>query len=328
MSKISQKNLFFRFKKYIADNDLIRAGDKVVVACSGGPDSIALLYLLNKAAKNLNLEIFVAHFNHRLRGRESDKDELFVSNVADKLGIDFIAGSANKTIRSEEEARVERYKFLENVMVGKDAKLLAIAHNLEDQAETMMLNIIRGTGIRGLYSLRSKRGHIIRPLLFAKKIELLSFLEEESIPFRTDKSNLDLVYTRNIIRHKILPEIEKINPSYTESFARLAAISSEADRFIVSYSKEILEKIAHNENGVIKISKKEINSLSPILAKEIIRLLAESAGITKDLTENQVAQVAEMIRKNIGGKQKIIQGRLKIELKADKIVISNLKGVL
>lgn len=328
MSKISQKDLYFRFKNFVLTNDLIKAGDKAIVACSGGPDSICLLYLLNRLASEMDIKLIVAHYNHKLRGGEADKDEGFVKKTAIQLGLPFISLSADLNIKGEEQARELRYKFLEKVRGEKSADLIAVAHNIDDLSETMILNIIRGTGIRGLYSLRPKRGKIVRPLLFAEKKEITSYLKENNIPYRIDKSNKELVYTRNIIRHKILPEIEKINPSYQRSFARLSSTSASTDEFIRQYSLEILENLANNENGKIIFSQKQFTSLSPAVKAEIIRAIAEDYHLIKDLSETEVLEVVSLIEKNIGKKEKVLKSKLKIELKTGKIIVSKVKGVI
>ncbi|MFA5157602.1 MAG: tRNA lysidine(34) synthetase TilS [Patescibacteria group bacterium] len=325
--RLSQRDLYFRFKKYIAENDLIGAGDKVVLACSGGQDSISLLYLLERLAGESGLEIIVAHFNHGIRGREADSDEKFVKKNAEKLNLKFVSAKANSRIKNEEQARDRRYEFLEKVRVEERAKIIAVAHNIDDLAETMLLNIIRGTGIRGLYSLRPKRGHIVRPLLFAEKNQLLSYLKEKKISYRTDSSNRRLVYTRNIIRHNIFAEITKINPVCTSAFARLSATSAEIDDFIGQYSLEIYTKLACKENKKIIIEQKKFTTLSPAIQKEIVRKIASDYGVDKDLTETQVSEVVALINKNIGKKEKILGSRLKIELRDGKIIVSKPRPV-
>ena len=323
MEKI-EKNLLQQFKKYIADNDLIRAGDRVIVACSGGPDSVALLYLMNKLAFGLKLELIVAHFNHKLRGGESDGDEKFVQELSKKLNTKFVSVSARGKIGNEEQAREQRYSFLEKAREEEGAKIIVVGHNLDDLAETALFNLIRGAGIRGLYSLRSKRGNIVRPLLFAEKKQILTYLAESKIGFRTDESNNSLVYTRNIMRHSILPEIKKINPQALSAIARTSLLAAQADEYIINSSKEILSEISENIDGKIKIDRKKFVLLSPALQSEIIRILARENGILADLSYVQVDEVLALIKKNIGKKYKIIAATLKIEIENGKIVISNI----
>ncbi|MEI6144142.1 MAG: tRNA lysidine(34) synthetase TilS [Candidatus Berkelbacteria bacterium] len=318
-----EKNLFNQFKKYIADNDLIGAGDKVVVACSGGPDSLALLYLLKELSKELRLELIVAHFNHKLRGREADADEKFVEKLASKLTLKFVSAAAKAKIISEDQARELRYKFLQKVREEERAKVIAVAHNSDDLAETVLMNIIRGAGIRGLYSLRAKRGYIVRPLLFAEKKVLVSYLSENKIGYRTDESNNSLVYTRNIMRHIILPEIKKINPRALSAIARTSALAAQADEYIVVSSKAILGRISENINGNLIINRKEFVALSPAVQSEIIRIIARQFGLDKDLAFSDVEEVLLLAEKNVGKKFKIVRSRLKIEIESGKIIVSN-----
>jgi tRNA(Ile)-lysidine synthase len=318
--------LFDQFKKYIADNDIIRAGDKVIVACSGGPDSVALLYLLTDLSKELNLELIVAHYNHKLRGGESDGDEKFVAELASKLKRKFISESAKVGITSEEQARKLRYDFLQKIGGEEGAKVLAVAHNLDDVAETLLLNIVRGAGIRGLYSLRPKRGYVVRPLLFAEKKDILSYLSDKKIGYRTDESNNKLVYTRNIMRHIILPEIKKINPQVLSAIARTSAFAAAADEYIIQSSEETLAKISENQNGKIIIDRKKFVALSPAIQSEIIRILARNAGVLTDLSFAQTEEITQLAAKNIGKKYKVIDSTLKIEIESGKIIVSNIKG--
>lgn len=320
----TKKDLFIQFKKYIVDNDLLRAGDKAVVACSGGPDSVALLYLLNELSKELKLELIVAHFNHKIRGREADGDEKFVADLAEKLQLKFVSAAALDKIKSEEQGRDQRYAFLEKIREEERAKVIIVAHNLDDLAETVLLNIIRGAGIRGLYSLRPKRGYIVRPLLFVEKIEILSYLSANKVDYRIDKSNNTLVYTRNIMRHIILPEIKKINPHALSAIARTSLLAAQADEYITTSSKKTLANISQIKNGNIVIDRKKFTTLSPAIQSEIIRILARQFGIEKDLTFSDVEEAMVLAEKNIGKKYKIIRSRLKIEIKTGKIIVSNL----
>lgn len=325
MAKL-EKNLFNQLKKYIADNDLIGAGDKVVVACSGGPDSVALLYLLNDLAKELKLELIVAHFNHKIRGGEADADEKFVASLASDLNLKFVSAAAETKITSEDQARELRYEFLQKVREEEQTKVIAVAHNSDDLAETLLLNIIRGAGIRGLYSLRPKRGYIVRPLLFAEKNYILSYLSENKIGYQTDESNNELVYTRNIMRHIILSEIKKINPQALSAIARTSQLAADASEYIIQSSKEILAEISQNDNGKIIIERKKFSALSPAIQSEIIRILARNAGVSTDLSYPQVEEIRELAKKNVGGKFKIIGGGLKIKIESGKIIVSNNKG--
>lgn len=327
MVKLSAKNLYSRFKKYIASNDLIRAGDKVIVACSGGPDSVALLYLLHRIAGEQDIKIIVAHYNHKLRGGEADADEKFVKNLAKKLKYKFVSGTSKGNINNEEQAREQRYAFLEKARGEEGAKLVAVGHTLDDLAETLLLNLIRGAGIRGLYSLKAKRGNIVRPLLFFEKSEVLTYLKEKKIHFRTDKSNKSLVYTRNIMRHKILPELKQINPKAATALARASLLASQADEYIILSSEKALTQIAENEGGKIIIERKKFTSLSPAIQSEILRLLARNAGVSRDLSFAQIDEILGMIKKNIGKKHKILLSRLKFEVKNGKIISTTLNKV-
>ena len=167
MAKHSQKNLYERFKKNILDNSLIEEGSELVLACSGGPDSVCLFDLLERLTKEINFSFIVAHYNHKVRGEEANADELFVRKLSEKYNREFLAGEpkGNRKIKSEEDARNLRYEFLQQVSEGRGKLKIFIAHNKDDQAETLLLNLIRGAGIRGLGSMKIVNGNLVRPLL-------------------------------------------------------------------------------------------------------------------------------------------------------------------
>lgn len=325
MKQTKETNLISQFKKNIIDNNIIGVGDKIIVACSGGPDSVGLLYLLLGLQKELQLKLVVAHFNHKIRGNDSERDEKFVAELAKKLGLKFTSTRATKKIRNEQEARELRYKFLEKVRAEERAGLIAVGHNLNDLAETVLLNIIRGSGIRGLYSLQSKRDNIIRPLLFAEKKQILTYLKDEKISFRIDKTNKKLVYTRNIIRHKILPEILKLNPQALSAIARTSSLAEQTDQFLLGISEKIFLEISEKKENTTIINRKDFVALSPAVQSEIIRICARNFGVICDLSFRQVEEILNLINRNIGKKFKEISSRLKIEVKDGKIILSNIQ---
>jgi tRNA(Ile)-lysidine synthase len=200
-----QENIFRR--------ELFKRGIKIVIGVSGGPDSVCLLDILCRLRKKYDLEIIIAHINYNLRGKDSKKDEQFVKNLAKKydLPIEIIQNTKYLTrdANLEEKLRDFRYSFFEKVRKQYKANLIAVGHNLNDQAETVLMRILRGTGLRGLGAIKFKNDKIIRPLLNIPRKEILDYLRKNNIPCRIDKTNLGFNFTRNKIRNKLLPYLEK-----------------------------------------------------------------------------------------------------------------------
>ena len=222
--------LFLEFQKFILDEALINEGDKVLAALSGGSDSVCLLLLLNELKKNIPFELSAMYMDHMIRGDESREDGLFAKSLCDKLGIPFYLEqrqvpkfAKDKGMSLEEAARFLRYEALweRAKSISPDAKL-AVAHNLQDQCETLLFRMARGTGPKGMAGMRPKDGNLIRPILFADKSDILNYLAEKEQSYRTDKTNEDTSYSRNRVRKNIIPELLELNPSALSHIGKLA----------------------------------------------------------------------------------------------------------
>jgi tRNA(Ile)-lysidine synthase len=215
---------------FVREHDLLPPGP-VVVAVSGGTDSVALLLLLGELGPKLGLDLHVAHFDHRLRPRASAKDAQFVADLAQLHGATIRLGRADTAPKSENEARELRYAFLRRAARDVGATVIATGHTGDDQAETVLLHLTRGSGIAGLAAMRPRRDDIVRPLLAIGRADTLAICEDANVTPREDRSNADPKYSRNRIRHKVLPELERINPQAHAALARLAdaaAIATDA----------------------------------------------------------------------------------------------------
>lgn len=189
-----------------------------MIGISGGPDSVALTRILHILQKNYRLSLALVHINYGLRGKDSDKDEKFVTALSGKIGLPLRVYKYSAAAKSEEALRDFRYNIFEKVRQEKGFKKVAVAHTKDDQVETILLNLLRGTGLKGLGGMRPQRGRIIRPLLGFERGELLAFLKDIDQPYRTDKTNREIIYLRNRIRNKLLPLLEKeFNPKVKDN---------------------------------------------------------------------------------------------------------------
>ena len=243
--------MIHKVAKFIQQKQLLHDGEKVLVAISGGADSVALLLALQK----LGYDCEALHCNFHLRGDESTRDELFVRDLCKRhcvplsvVNFDTAAYACEKKISIEMAAREQRYEAFESHRKKCGATASAVAHHAGDSAETMLLNLIRGTGLKGLHGIQPKNGHIVRPLLCVERDEITEYLKWRNEDFVTDSTNLEDEFTRNKIRLNILPLMQEINPSIVESLTLTAERIGEAEKV---YAKAIEEGIARVKRGNI-----------------------------------------------------------------------------
>ena len=246
-----EKEVLSTIKKY----NMIKEADKVVIGVSGGPDSITLLNVLNKFKEKLNIKIYVAHINHSIR-KEADEETEYVREFCKKIGVEFffkkidVEQEAKKLkIGTEEAERNIRYAFFEEVAKKVGANKIATAHNSNDNAETVLMNIIRGTSVSGLKGIEKMRDNkFIRPLIETTRDKIEEYCKIENLNPRYDKSNKENVYTRNKVRNLLIPYIQKeFNPNIIEGINRLSNIATEEERFLNSLVEEEYKRILIKE---------------------------------------------------------------------------------
>lgn len=288
------------FKHSIKQYNLIDKGDKIVVGVSGGPDSLALLYLLNSLKRDFDLKLHVAHLDHALR-RSSDKDRVFVEKAALKLGLPVtsrridIAGIAARGGSIEELARNARLSFLFDVARKIKADKIALGHNFDDQAETVLMRVIRGCGLYGLAAMLPKRNiagyEIIRPLIRIKRKHIETFLRDKNIRPRRDPTNKQDIYLRNRVRNNLLPLLEKgYNKNIKEALVNLAE-SAGADY-------DYLAHIALKGEGSCKkcISLEKLRKQHPSMRRLVLRLaISRLKGDTRTIDFRHIKEIEDLV---------------------------------
>ncbi len=296
-----------KVRRFIEDNALLKQGDRVIVALSGGADSVCLLDILVSLKELLGIDIFAAHFNHCIRGEEADRDEAFVTDICDKLAISLFLGredvpaEAAQTGESVELcARRLRYAFLERGAASINGAKIATAHHMGDNAETVLWNLARGSGIDGLSGIPVKRGEIIRPLLCVTREEIEAYCADRGLRYVTDSTNLSDGYTRNRLRHQVVPVLCELNPGAIGNIARTSGLMREADEYLNKISAKEL-KDAETEYG---LSCERLLRLEPIVLKYAVKSLLEQHGAPVDY--RHIGLIAEAMR--TGGAVQLGQG--------------------
>ena len=326
MPKYSQKSIIGKVEKTIAENGLILPNEKIIVALSGGPDSMALLKILQILSSKFNFQVLAAHFNHHMRGEESNLDLKFLENFCQREGIELAASETalGVKLKSEDEAREHRYRFFEKILEEERGDKIAIAHQLNDFAETTLLRLVRGSGLSGARSIPLRRGKIIRPLLQITREEVMEFIKSEEIPYLTDQTNFDQNILRNKIRLETLPHLKSINPNILEALTNFSLTVNDDYDCLRCLALKKLEEISDKktEKAVI-IDRNEWLTLHPALARLTLRLAMEEICGLKNITLSQLEEVILMIKKGVGKKKKVLPHSLQIELLNGKIVLNN-----
>ena len=280
----------------------------ILAAVSGGRDSMCLLHFLHTWGKVNQVEVTAAHFNHHLRGETADRDEGFVKRICAEWGIPCVCGSGETRTYAEQEglsleeaARILRYRFLEEARLQKGCASILTAHHADDNAETMLLNLLRGTGLQGLTGIPEQRDHIFRPFLQVTRAELEVYAAEHNIPFVEDETNALDDAARNVLRHKVLPVLKELNPRAVENMSRTAELLTQDARALEEAVEAVVSKAAvmPGEKAELPVSACEHQS-EAVLSRVMLKLLASVGGHRKDLAATHVGVVLDLIRGEVG----------------------------
>ncbi|MDU5913278.1 MAG: tRNA lysidine(34) synthetase TilS [Anaerococcus vaginalis] len=308
-----------KFKSTVKKYDLIRENDTIIVGASGGPDSQFLIYLLNEVKDFYKINIVLAHLNHMHRA-DATNDEKLVIETGKNLSFEtFVERKSmdtfakEKKISSEHAGRILRYEFFRSIKNKYKNPKIAVAHNKDDQAETVLMRIIRGTGLDGLRAMDYKNEDIIRPIMDFSKGEILEFLDENKISYHIDYTNLETDYTRNKIRLEIIPDIEKINPNFKNSLVSLSEIAKN-DYYILREieDKKLDEIIRKKDKNYLSFDKSKFDEISdPLKARLIRRAIEILYGNINDFSKTNIEDFLKI--ESLSNGKKIIKDDLIFE---------------
>ena len=310
--------------------NMIQNDDKIVIGVSGGPDSMTLLNILNNIKEKWNIKLYVAHINHMMR-KEADEETEYVKEFCAKIKVNFFA----KRIKVEEEAkrlkigteeagRNIRYAFFEEIAKKVGANKIATAHNSNDNAETVLMNLLRGTSVSGLKGIEKVRdGKFIRPIIECNRNEIEAYCRENNLDPKYDKTNYENVYTRNKIRNLLIPYLQKeFNPNIIEGLNRLSSLASEEEQFINKIVENEYEKVLiSGDNGEKLIfDLKKFNQLDNVIkSRLIIYTIGRVYGKVNGIEKIHIDDIIKLCNNNIGNKYLTPKKGIKIYVHKGKI---------
>lgn len=331
--------VLWKVRSAIEKHRMFGPGDGVLIGLSGGPDSVALLDVLATLAPELGLRLHAAHLNHMLRGNAADEDEEFSSRLAERYGIPIVRERADVALYArehglspEDAARAVRYAFFTRVAAERGLSKLALGHNLDDQAETVLLRLIRGAGVPGLGGIHPVRVHagtltVVRPLLWVGREEILGYLSARGLDYRTDASNFEPIYRRNFVRLSLIPTIEReINPSVKEVLARTADLAREDEEFLTEAAERAFERVKlgprmapdgqdvrEDVRGDVRLDLDGLLSLHGAVLRRVIRLACGAVlGDLVDIYAAHIEDVVELVRNGRTGSVLILPRGLRV----------------
>ncbi len=323
------KRMLEKVRKYMELHHMIDRGDRIVMGVSGGADSVALFLLLNALKQEYDLRLFAVHVNHGIR-EDAGEDETYVKRLCESYQVPCyvfkadIPSMAKENGMSEEEmGRAYRYEQFMKVMEKEQANKLAVAHHMDDQAETLLFHLIRGTDLAGMAGMRpvSDSKKLIRPLLGCRKEELVRWLDEQNLNWREDCTNQDNRYTRNKLRNLVVPQLEEINAEAVGHIAGFADQALEYEEFFQSIVQEYRKEHVKDSDGCCETGKEELLKQKKILAEAVIYdMITGVCGVKKNITKEHVEAVYGLLKKQ-SGKRIVLPYETEAYLSYDRLMI-------
>lgn len=314
--------------KTIETYNLIEKNDKIVIGVSGGPDSICLLHVLYGLKEKLGIEIVVAHVNHMLRD-VADLETEYVQNFCKKLGIECYVKKADileisKTLKkgTEEVGRQVRYDFFDEVAKKTNSNKIATAHNSNDRAETVILNILRGSGLSGLKGIEPIRDNkYIRPLINTDRQDIENYCNDNKLEPKYDKTNNENIYTRNKVRNTVIPYIKKeFNPNIIKTINRLSSLATEENEYLQAITKQEFENLLIEKTENIILDLHKFNSLNLVIKRRLILYtINEVLHTTNGIEKVNIDDIIKLCKNNIGNKYLMPIKEIKVYVKKGKI---------
>jgi len=317
--------------KNIIEYGMVETGDTILAAVSGGPDSMAMLMSLVNLRERLGFRLAIAHVNHGVRGELADRDQRFVEETAGKLNIpyhtinvDMVAHGKELGISSEEAGRLLRYDFFRKVLAGYGKGRIAVAHNMNDQAETVLFRIMRGTGIDGLKGMSFNQDDVIRPLLNITRDEIEGYIKDNGIQTVEDHTNLQTVYTRNRIRLELLPYImENFNPNIIEGLFRMSLLATEDSTIIEDAVEKKYNSVVKNKsyNSIIFSGSHFMMESTPLKKRLIRKAVLGIKGTLHGIEEKHISSVLELFQNGRTGSTLDLPGGIIARVSYDELSI-------
>lgn len=324
-------DLVDKFFAFNAKHQLVRPNDRVLVAVSGGVDSVVLLHLMSKMAETLALELQVIHVNHGLRGAQADRDQEFVAQLAARLGLPFIVRKVNvrrflaqRHISEETAARWLRYRCFQWALKKTNAAALALGHQADDQVETVIDHFLRGSGVSGLRGMPVRRGKYIRPLLFASRQEIETYAQTYSLDYQVDSTNLMTRYRRNRIRHRLIPLLQsEFNPSIGTTVLRTAKIMGETEAYLNEQARLALDAcLIQQKIDKIILDIDAFLNYFIVIQKYMLFQMLDRVGISRStLTSTIIDRMLKLIRAKASGRTVRLVGTWQLALASGQIVL-------
>ena len=330
-------SLYERFRERVEEKKLFERGEHVLVAVSGGVDSVVLLHLLLRLRDPLQLSLTVAHLNHKLRGFEADADQAFVTSLAEKWELPIVVEQKDvrlfaraERLSEEEAARLVRYDFLFRAKEQVGADCVATAHQADDQVETVIDHFIRGSGLLGLSGMCEKAGGLVRPLLFASRAEIEEYAKQNALSYRTDRTNYDVGYRRNRIRLELIPYIRRyFNPGIKQVVLRTAKIIAETEAFLAEAARSAFREAVRKEkkDRVVFDCRAFTEQIEAIQKYLIILAFEKLGGHRWQLRFDTLERVIGLAQKGQSGAVVELGGGIKATRSRDELAIHKISEV-